>query len=85
MGSQRVRRDLATKQQQKQVKKTRSQQKHENYKREKELEDEVKKLSKNNLAEYKTPTMVVIHREPLPRTSTQKVKRKELLAWYEQN
>ena len=34
MGSQRVRHDLATKQQQKQVKKTRSQQKHENYKRE---------------------------------------------------
>ena len=31
MESQRVRHDLATKQQQKQVKKTRSQQEHENY------------------------------------------------------
>ena len=49
----------------------------------KELEAEVKRLSKDNLAEYKTPTMVVLHREPLPKTSTQKVKRKELLAWYE--
>ena len=49
----------------------------------KELEAEVKRLSKDNLAEYKTPTMVVLHREPLPKTSTQKVKRKDLLAWYE--
>lgn len=50
----------------------------------KELEAEVKRLSKDNLAEYKTPTMVVLHREPLPKTSTQKVKRKDLLNWYEQ-
>ena len=49
----------------------------------KELEAEVKRLSKDNLAEYKTPTMVVLHREPLPKTSTQKVKRKDLLVWYE--
>jgi long-chain acyl-CoA synthetase len=49
----------------------------------KELEAEVKRLSKDNLAEYKTPTMVVLHREPLPKTSTQKVKRKDLLNWYE--
>ena len=49
----------------------------------KELETEVKRLSKDNLAEYKTPTVVVLHREPLPKTSTQKVKRKDLLAWYE--
>lgn len=47
------------------------------------LEDEVKRLSKGNLAEYKTPTVVVIHREDLPKTSTQKVKRKDLLQWYE--
>lgn len=50
----------------------------------KTLENEVKKLSKDNLAEYKTPTVVVFRREELPKTSTQKVKRKELLAWYEQ-
>ena len=49
----------------------------------KELEAEVKRLSKDNLAEYKTPTVVVLHRDPLPKTSTQKVKRKDLLAWYE--
>ena len=49
----------------------------------KELEAEVKRLSKDNLADYKTPTMIVIHREPLPRTTTQKVKRKELVKWYE--
>lgn len=49
----------------------------------KELEAEVKRLSKDNLAEYKTPTMVVLHRDPLPKTSTQKVKRKDLLNWYE--
>ena len=47
------------------------------------LEAEVKRLSKDNLAEYKTPTVVVLHRDPLPKTSTQKVKRKDLLAWYE--
>ncbi len=49
----------------------------------KELEAEVKRLSKDNLAEYKTPTMVVLHREDLPKTSTQKVKRKTLVEWYE--
>lgn len=50
----------------------------------KELEAEVKSLSKDNLAEYKTPTVILFRREELPKTSTQKVKRKELLAWYEQ-
>ena len=49
----------------------------------KELEAEVKRLAKDNLADYKIPTMIVLHREALPRTSTQKVKRKELLNWYE--
>ena len=49
----------------------------------KELEAEVKKLSSANLAAYKTPTVVVFRREDLPKTSTQKVKRKDLLAWYE--
>jgi len=49
----------------------------------KELESEVKKLSKENLAPYKEPTVIVLHREELPETSTKKVKRKELLNWYE--
>jgi hypothetical protein len=35
----------------------------------KELESEVKRLSKDNLAEYKTPTVVVFRREDLPKTS----------------
>ena len=48
-----------------------------------ELDAEVKRLSKDNLADYKTPTVVVLHREPLPKTSTQKVKRKDLINWYE--
>ncbi len=49
----------------------------------KTLEAEVKKLSENNLAPYKTPTVVVFRREELPKTSTQKVKRKDLVEWYE--
>ena len=48
----------------------------------KELEAEVKKLSEANLASYKTPTVVVLHRDELPKTSTRKVKRKDLLEWY---
>ena len=47
------------------------------------LEDEVKKLSEANLAPYKAPTVVVIHRDELPKTSTRKVKRKDLKEWYE--
>ena len=47
------------------------------------LESEVKKLSEENLAPYKTPTVVILHREELPKTSTRKVKRKELKDWYE--
>ena len=49
----------------------------------KTLEAEVKKMSENNLAPYKTPTVVVFRREELPKTSTQKVKRKDLVEWYE--
>jgi acyl-coenzyme A synthetase/AMP-(fatty) acid ligase len=49
----------------------------------KELETEVKKLSEANLAPYKTPTVVVLHRDELPKTSTRKVKRKDLKEWYE--
>ena len=47
------------------------------------LEDEVKELSANNLAPYKAPTVVVLHRDELPKTSTRKVKRKDLQQWYE--
>ena len=47
------------------------------------LEDEVKKLSDANLAPYKAPTVIVIHRDELPKTSTRKVKRKDLKEWYE--
>ncbi len=47
------------------------------------LEQEVKKLSEANLAPYKAPTVVVLHRDELPKTSTRKVKRKELKDWYE--
>lgn len=47
------------------------------------LEAEVKRLSEANLAPYKTPTVVVLHREELPKTSTRKVKRKDLKEWYE--
>jgi len=46
------------------------------------LEDEVKKLSEANLAPYKAPTVVVLHRDELPKTSTRKVKRKDLKDWY---
>ena len=49
----------------------------------KELEAEVKRLSEANLAPYKTPTVVVLHRDELPKTSTRKVKRKDLKEWYE--
>ena len=48
-----------------------------------ELEAEVKKLSEANLAPYKAPTVVVLHRDELPKTSTRKVKRKDLREWYE--
>ncbi len=47
------------------------------------LEDEVKKLSEANLAPYKAPTVIVLHRDELPKTSTRKVKRKDLKDWYE--
>ncbi len=47
------------------------------------LEAEVKRLSEANLAPYKIPTVVVLHREELPKTSTRKVKRKDLKEWYE--
>ncbi len=51
----------------------------------KEIEANIKSLSEANLAPYKQPTVVVVRREDLPKTSTRKVKRKELLEWYEKN
>ena len=47
------------------------------------IEEEVKQLSSQNLAAYKTPTLVVVRKEDLPKTSTRKVKRKDLLEWYD--
>lgn len=47
------------------------------------LETEVKRLSENNLAPYKTPTVVVLHRDEFPKTSTRKIKRKDLKEWYD--
>lgn len=49
----------------------------------KEIEVEVKKLCDANLAPYKAPTVIAIYREDLPKTSTRKVKRKEVLDWYD--
>lgn len=48
-----------------------------------QMECEVKRLSESSLAPYKIPTVVVLHKDELPKTSTRKVKRKELKAWYE--
>ncbi len=47
------------------------------------IEDEVKRLSNEYLAPYKAPSIIVIRKEELPKTSTRKVKRNELLEWYE--
>lgn len=58
-------------------------QKKSNEEIQKLLEEEVKKLSESNLAPYKVPTVVVLHRDELPKTSTRKVKRKDLKEWYE--
>ncbi|MBR2068244.1 MAG: MFS transporter [Candidatus Gastranaerophilales bacterium] len=49
----------------------------------KELENEVKRLSQQNLAPYKEPTVIAVHLDELPKTSTRKVKRKDLKEWYE--
>lgn len=48
------------------------------------LEKEVKRLAETNLAPYKAPTVIILHREELPKTSTRKVKRKDLKEWYDQ-
>jgi long-chain acyl-CoA synthetase len=49
----------------------------------KTVEAEIKTLCEAHLAPYKAPSAVVLHREDLPKTSTRKVKRKELEQWYE--
>lgn len=43
------------------------------------LEDEVKNLSEKYLAPYKQPTVIKVYKGDLPKTSTRKVKRNELL------
>ena len=52
---------------------------------EKLVRDEVKKLSQQ-LTPYKRPINIVVTREPLPKTTTRKIKRKEVRelvkAWY---
>ena len=57
--------------------------KYEDEEIQKQLEHEVKCLSEANLASYKIPTTIVIHRDEFPKTSTRKIKRKELKDWYE--
>lgn len=52
---------------------------------EKAITDEVNALAKENLASYKCPTVVAVHTEDLPKTSTRKVKRKEVQEWYYEN
>ena len=47
------------------------------------IEEEVKQLAEVKLASYKAPTVIVIHKDELPKTSTRKVKRKDVLEWYE--
>ena len=44
---------------------------------EKMVREEVKKLSLQ-LTSYKRPVTIIVHSEPLPRTTTRKVKRKEV-------
>lgn len=46
------------------------------------VEQDFKILGKN-LASYKRPTVVIIRRDEMPKTSTRKIKRRELLEWYE--
>ena len=44
---------------------------------EKHIKAEVKQMSQR-LASYKRPTQIIIYKEPLPRTATSKIKRKEI-------
>ena len=44
---------------------------------EKMVREEVKKLSLQ-LTSYKRPVNIIVHNEPLPRTTTRKVKRKDV-------
>ena len=41
------------------------------------VKDDIKVLS-NQLTQYKRPSTVIIRKEPLPRTTTRKVKRNEV-------
>lgn len=50
---------------------------------EKAITDEINAISKAGLAPYKCPTVIAIHEEDLPKTSTRKVKRKDVQEWYD--
>ena len=43
----------------------------------KAVREEVKKLSMQ-LASYKRPVNIIVHKEPLPKTTTRKIKRREV-------
>lgn len=49
---------------------------------EKVMTDEINTVSKAGLAPYKCPTVIAVHEEEFPKTSTRKIKRKEIQEWY---
>lgn len=50
---------------------------------EKAITDEINAITKAGLAPYKCPTVIAVHEEDLPKTSTRKVKRKDVQEWYD--
>lgn len=52
---------------------------------EKAITDEINAVSKAGLAPYKCPTVIAVHEEDFPKTSTRKVKRKDVQEWYNNN
>lgn len=49
---------------------------------EKAITNEINIISKTGLAPYKCPTVIAVHEEDFPKTSTRKIKRKEVQDWY---
>lgn len=49
---------------------------------EKAITDEINTISKTGLAPYKCPTVIAVHEDEFPKTSTRKVKRKDVQEWY---